>query len=314
MVENREQLGQKLEKQSLPELFRWNFGISIATDKDIKEIMEDQDSKLFHIHIKVQPDEHWVKPGDYIESIDNEYLERFKSERLKKKTWWKNKSENKMKKLEEEWEEWRTYFEENRERREDWETEMMRKYEKLWEKKKKSEVNKMKWIRYREIEKYKEYPAVYNTLLWIVDRSQNIENIDLVVMEKSKEYEMEERNKKVRDMISEILWTESSIEKIKQDRNTAMEATKANILYVLSQIQEKWNTLINDIWKNKDDIEEIVQIFEKMINSIPQNISINVKQRMDRVKFIYRREWQSWYKYNDTIDLLKKEWKQIIDC
>ena len=172
----------------------------------------------------------------------------------------------------------------------------------------------MKWIRYREIEKYKEYPAVYNTLLWIVDRSQNIENIDLVVMEKSKEYEMEERNKKVRDMISEILWTESSIEKIKQDRNTAMEATKANILYVLSQIQEKWNTLINDIWKNKDDIEEIVQIFEKMINSIPQNISINVKQRMDRVKFIYRREWQSWYKYNDTIDLLKKEWKQIIDC
>lgn len=136
MVENREQLGQKLEKQSLPELFRWNFGISIATDKDIKEIMEDQDSKLFRIQIKVQPDEYWVKPGDYIASIDNEYLERFKSERLKKKTWWKNKSENKMKKLEEEWEEWRTYFEENRERREDWETEMMRKYEKLWEKKK----------------------------------------------------------------------------------------------------------------------------------------------------------------------------------
>ena len=313
MVENHEQSEQKLEKQTLPELFRWNFDISHASDEDINDIIEDPDSKLFHIHIKVQPDKHWVKPGDYIESIDNEYLENFKTERIKKKTWWKRISESKRKELEEKWEEWREYFAENREREEDWETEMNDKYHKLWEQKKELEIKKMKWIRYREIEKYKEYPAIYSTLSWIVDHSKNIENIDLVVMEKGKKYEMEERNKKVKDTISEILQKESNIEEIKQKRNKTMEETKTNILYILSQIQEKWNTLINEIWKNKDNIEEMAQIFETMINSI-QDISINVKKKMERVKFIYRREWQSWYKYNDTIDLLKKEWKQIIDC
>jgi len=317
MVENHEQSEQKLEKQTLPELFRWNFDISHASDEDINDIIEDPDSKLFHIHIKVQPDEHWVKPGDYIESIDNEYLEKFKTERIKKKTWWKRISESKRKELEEKWEEWREYFAENREREEDWETELNDKYHKLWEQKKELEIKKMKWIRYREIEKYKEYPAIYSTLLWIIDHSKNIENIDLVVMEKSKKYEMEERNKKVKDTISEILQKESNIEEIRQKRNKTMEETKANISYILSQIQEKWNTLINEIWENKYSVEEIVQVtqlFEKMINSVPQNISINVKKKMDRIKFIYRREWQSWYKYNDTIDLLKREWKQIIDC
>jgi hypothetical protein len=34
----------------------------------------------------------------------------------------------------------------------------------------------------------------------------------------------------------------------------------------------------------------MAQIFETMINSIPQDISINVDKKMDRVKFIYRRE------------------------
>jgi len=314
MVENHEQSEQKLEKQTLPELFRWNFDISHASDEDIDDIIEDPDSKLFRIHIKVQPDEHWVKPGDYIESIDNEYLENFKTERIKKKTWWKKISESKRKELEEKWEEWREYFAENREREEDWETEMNDKYLKLWEQKKELEIKKMKWIRYRDIEKYKEYPAIYNTLSWIVDHSKNIENIDLVVMEKSKKYEMEERNKKVKDTICKILQKESNIEEIRQKRNKTMEETKANVLYILSQIQEKWNTLINEIWKNKDNIEEMAQIFETMINSIPQDISINVEKKMDRVKFIYRREWQSWYKYDATIDWLKRKWKKIIDC
>ena len=175
----------------------------------------------------------------------------------------------------------------------------------------------MKWIRYRDIEKYKEYPTVYNTLLRIRDHSKNIENIDLVVMEKSKKYEMEERNKKVEKLISEILWKESNIEEIRQDRNKYIEETKTNILYVLSQIQEKWNTLINEIWENKYSVEEIVkvaQIFEKIMDSIPQNISINVNKKTDKIKFIYRREWSSWYKYNDTVDFLKREWKQIIEC
>jgi len=317
MVENHEQSEQKLEKQTLPELFRWNFDISHASDEDIDDIIEDPDSKLFRIHIEVQPDEHWVNPGDYIESIDNEYLENFKTERIKKKTWWKRISESKRKELEEKWEEWREYFAENREREEDWETELNDKYHKLWEQKKELEIKKMKWIRYREIEKYKEYPAIYSTLSWIVDHSKNIENIDLVVMEKSKKYEMEEKNKKVKDTISEILQKESNIEEIKQKRNKTMEETKANVLYILSQIQEKWNTLINEIWENKYSVEEIVQVaqlLEKMINSIPQNISINMKKKADRIKFIYRREWASWYKYNDTIDFLKREWKQIIDC
>jgi hypothetical protein len=208
MVEKDEQSEQKLENEKLPKLFRWNFDISHVSDEDINDIIEDPDSKLFHIHIKVQPDEYWVKPGDYIESIDNEYLENFKTERIKKKTWWKKISESKRKELEEKWEEWREYFAENREREEDWETEMNDKYLKLWEQKKELEIKKMKWIRYRDIEKYKEYPAIYNTLSWIVDHSKNIENIDLVVMEKSKKYEMEERNKKVKDTISEILQKE----------------------------------------------------------------------------------------------------------
>ena len=314
MLDAHEQAEQKLEKQSLPNLFEWNFDISHASDEDIKSIIEDQDSKFFHIHIKVQPDEFWVNPAVYIESLDTGYLQKFKNERLKRKTWWKNISKNKRKELEEEWEEWRNYFEKNKERREDWETEMMYKYQKLWEQKKGSEIEKMKWIRYREIEKYKEYPAVYNTLLRIMNHSKNIENIDLVIMEKSKKYEIEERKKKVKNLISEILSKESNIEEIRQDRNKTMESTKENILYVLSQIQEKWNTLINEIWNNKDNAEEIIQLFDKMVDSLPQNISINVKGRTDRIKYIYRRELQSWYKYNQMIDLLKREWKQIIEC
>jgi F0F1-type ATP synthase membrane subunit b/b' len=58
-------------------------------------------------------------------------------------------------------------------------------------------------------------------------------------MEKSKKYEMEERNKKVKDTISEILQKESNIEEIRQKQNKTMEETKANVLYILSQIQEK---------------------------------------------------------------------------
>ena len=136
MIDIHEQSEQKLEKQSLPELFRWNFDISLASDQDIKSIIDDQDSKLFHIRIKVQPDEHWVKPADYLESIDTEYSQMFKNERLKKKIWRKNISEDKRKELEEEWEESQIYFLENRERREDWETEMNDKYGRLWEQKK----------------------------------------------------------------------------------------------------------------------------------------------------------------------------------
>ena len=314
MIDKHEQSEQKLEKQTLPELFKWNFDISVAEDKDIKDIIEDQDSKLFRIRIKVQPDEHWVRPGDYIESIDNEYLENFKTERIKKKTWWKRISESKRKELEEEWEEWHI---ENIGRKEDWEAEMNDKYKKLWEQKKELEKKRMKSIRYRDIEKYKGYPTVYNKLLRIMDHSENIENIDLVVMINSERYKMEKFKKNVNDCLSEILSKESNIEEIRQDRNKTMEATKANVLYILSQIQEKWNTLINEIWENKYSVEEIVQVaqlFEKMINSIPQNISINMKKKADRIKFIYRREWASWYKYNDTIDFLKREWKQIIDC
>lgn len=314
MIDKHEQSEQKLEKQTLPELFKWNFDISVAEDKDIKDVIEDQDSKLFRIRIKVQPDEHWVRPGDYIESIDNEYLENFKTERIKKKTWWKRISESKRKELEEEWEEWHI---ENIGRKEDWEAEMNDKYKKLWEQKKELEKKRMKSIRYRDIEKYKGYPTVYNKLLRIMDHSENIENIDLVVMINSERYKMEKFKKNVNDCLSEILSKESNIEEIRQDRNKTMEATKANVLYILSQIQEKWNTLINEIWENKYSVEEIVQVaqlFEKMINSIPQNISINMKKKADRIKFIYRREWASWYKYNDTIDFLKREWKQIIDC
>lgn len=317
MLDIHEQSEQKLEKQSLPKIFKWDFYILHASDEDIENIIEDQDSKLFHIHIKVQPDEYWVKPCDYIESIDTEYKQKFKSERIKKRIWWKKISENERKKLGEKWEEWRVYFAENRERREDWETKMMYKYQELWEQKKESEIKKMKWTRYREIEKYKEYPAVYNTLLQIRDHSNNIENIDLLIMENSKKYEMEERNKDIRDLISEILSKESNIEEIRQDRNKTMESTKANILYTLSQIQEKWDTLINELWKNKDNAEEIVQmvqIFERIIDSIPQNISSNVKKEMDRIKYIYRREWWSWYKYYNTINFLKEAWKQIIEC
>ncbi len=314
MIDKHEQSEQKLEKQTLPELFKWNFDISVAEDKDIKDVIEDQDSKLFRIRIKVQPDEHWVRPGDYIESIDNEYLENFKTERIKKKTRWKRISESKRKELEEEWEEWHI---ENIGRKEDWEAEMNDKYKKLWEQKKELEKKRMKSIRYRDIEKYKGYPTVYNKLLRIMDHSENIENIDLVVMINSERYKMEKFKKNVNDCLSEILSKESNIEEIRQDRNKTMEATKANVLYILSQIQEKWNTLINEIWENKYSVEEIVQVaqlFEKMINSIPQNISINMKKKADRIKFIYRREWASWYKYNDTIDFLKREWKQIIDC
>jgi len=142
MIDNREQSGQKLEKQSLPDLFRWNFDISHASDEDIKNIIEDSDSKIFHINIKVQPDEYWIKPADYIESIDAEYLQMFKNERLKKKIWRKKMSENKRKELERKWEDWRNYFAENREREEDWETEMMNKYQRLWEQKKESEIKK----------------------------------------------------------------------------------------------------------------------------------------------------------------------------
>ena len=314
MVDYCEQLEKKLENQGLSELFKWNFDISLASDQDIKDIIEDQDSKLFHIHIKVQPDGHWVKPADYLESIDAEYTQMFKNERLKKKNWRNNISESERKELEEKWEEWRIYFLENRERREDWETEMNDKYEKLCKQKKESEIKKMKWIRYREIEKYKEYPTVYNKLLRVMDHSKDIYDIDLVVMEKSEKYGLEKIKKNVNDWVTEILLNESNIEEIRQYRNKTMESTKENILYALSQIQEEWNTLINEIWENRDSIEEIVQIFDKMINSIPQNISNNTNKKIDRIKFIYRREWSSWYKYNDTVDFLKREWKQIIEC
>ena len=97
----------------------------------------------------------------------------------------------------------------------------------------------MKSIRYRDIEKYKGYPTVYNKLLRIMDHSKNIEDIDLVVMVKSEKYEMEKFKKNVNDCLSEILSKESNIEEIRQDRNKTMEATKANILYALSLIQEE---------------------------------------------------------------------------
>lgn len=97
----------------------------------------------------------------------------------------------------------------------------------------------MKSIRYRDIEKYKGYPTVYNKLLRIMDHSENIENIDLVVMINSERYKMEKFKKNVNDCLSEILSKESNIEEIRQDRNKTMEATKANVLYILSQIQEK---------------------------------------------------------------------------
>lgn len=152
MLDIHEQSEQKLEKQSLPKIFKWDFYILHAGDEDIENIIEDQDSKLFHIHIKVQPDEYWVKPCDYIDSIDTEYLQKFKSERLKKRIWWKKISENERKKLGEEWEEWRVYSAENRERREDWETKMMYKYQELWEQKK-----NQRWKKWNEfdIEKLK---------------------------------------------------------------------------------------------------------------------------------------------------------------
>ena len=72
-----------------------------------------------------------------------------------------------------------------------------------------------------------------------MDHSENIENIDLVVIVKSEKYEMEKFKKNVNDCLSEILSKESNIEEIRQDRNKTMETTKANILYILSQIQEE---------------------------------------------------------------------------
>lgn len=317
MLEREEQntnVENKTEKQNLPQILKYNYNISHASDEDINSIIDDENSKLFHIQIKPQPDEKWVKPYDYIESIENEYLQKFKNERLKKKIWKKKISEDRRKKFEEERERWWNYFEEHKERREDWETEMMNKYQKLWEQKKEAEIKKMKWVRYYEIEKYKDYPALYNTLLRIRDHSHNIDAIDLVVMENSPEYEKEEKIKSMRAALTEILSDKWTIEEIKQGRNETMKSIKKDVLWVLSQIQKNWNLIIDEIWNNKDNIEVGIQIVEEIMKSIPQNISINVNKRTDRIKFIYRRDWQSWYKYDQVVNLLKSEWKQIIEC
>lgn len=317
MLERQEQntnVENKTEKQNLPQILKYNYNISHASDEDINSIIDDENSKLFHIQIKPQPDESWVKPYDYIESIENEYLQKFKNERLKKKIWKRKISDDRRKKFEEEWESWWNYFEENKERREDWETEMMNKYQKLWEQKKETEIKRMKWIRYHEIEKYKDYPALYNTLLRIRDHSHNIDAIDLVVMENSPEYEREEKIKSMRAALTEILSDKWTIEEIKQGRNETMKSIKKDILWVLSQIQKNWNLIIDEIWNNKDNIEAGIQIVEEIMKSIPQKISINVNKITDRIKFIYRRGWQSWYKYDQVVNLLKSEWKQIIEC
>lgn len=310
--EIKEQAEQKIEV--LPQILKYNYNISYASDEDINSIIDDENSKLFHIKIKPQTDEKWTKPADYIDSIDQEYMQKFKDERLKKKIWKKKISEDKRKKLEEERDEWWNYLEEHKERREDWETEMMNKYEKLCEQKKSAEIKKMKLIRYSGIEKYKEYPALYNTLVRIRDHSENIQNIDLVIMEKSPEFELQEKIKDMRASLTEVLSNDWNVKKIKETRNETMKSIKKDVLFVLSKIQKNWNLVIDEIWNNKDNLEAGIQVVEEIMKTIPQNISINIKKDTDRVKFIHRREWNSWYKYDQIIELLKSEWKQIIEC
>lgn len=310
--EIKEQAEQKIEV--LPEILKYNYNITYASDEDINSIIDDENSKLFHIKIKPQTDEKWTKPADYIDSIDQEYMQKFKDERLKKKIWKKKISEDKRKKLEEERDEWWNYLEEHKERREDWETEMMNKYEKLCEQKKSAEIKKMKLIRYSGIEKYKEYPALYNTLVRIRDHSENIQNIDLVIMEKSPEFELQEKIKDMRASLTEVLSNDWNVKKIKETRNETMKSIKKDVLFVLSKIQKNWNLVIDEIWNNKDNLEAGIQVVEEIMKAIPQNISINIKKDTDRVKFIHRREWNSWYKYDQIIELLMSEWKQIIEC
>lgn len=310
--EIKEQAEQKIEV--LPQILKYNYNISYASDEDVNSIIDDENSKLFHIKIKPQTDEKWTKPADYIDSIDQEYMQKFKDERLKKKIWKKKISEDKRKKLEEERDEWWNYLEEHKERREDWETEMMNKYEKLCEQKKSAEIKKMKLIRYSGIEKYKGYPALYNTLVRIRDHSENIQNIDLVIMEKSSEFELQEKIKDMRASLTEALSNDWNVKKIKETRNETMKSIKKDVLFVLSKIQKNWNLVIDEIWNNKDNLEAGIQVVEEIMKTIPQNISINIKKDTDRVKFIHRREWNSWYKYDQIIELLKSEWKQIIEC
>ena len=305
---------QAEQKEVLPQILRLNYNISHANDEDINNIISDENSKLFHVQIKVQPDENWTKPADYIDSIDQEYLEKFKNERLKKKIWKKKISEDKREKLEEEREEWWNYLEEHKERREDWETEMMNKYQKLWNQRKEAEISKMKLIRYRWIEKYKEYPALYKTLVRIRDHSKNIENIDLVVMENSPEFEMQEKIKNMRTALTEVLSSEWNIKEIKETRNETMRTIRKDVLRVLTQIQRQWNAIIDELWNNSENLEEEIQVVEEIMKSIPQNISFNIKKGTDRVKYIYRREWNSWYKYDQSVESLKSAWKKFIEC
>jgi hypothetical protein len=133
-------------------------------------------------------------------------------------------------------------------------------------------------------------------------------------MENSPEYEREEKIKNMRAALTEILSDQWNIEEIKQGRNETMKSIKKDVLWVLSQIQKNWNLVIDEIWNNKDNLELGIQIVEEIMKSIPQNISINVNKRTDRIKFIYRRDWQSWYKYDQAVDLLKNKWKEIIEC
>ncbi|MBQ2600420.1 hypothetical protein II582_03495 [bacterium] len=53
--EIREQVEQK--KESLPNILKQNFSISHASEDDIKNIIRDRNSKVYHIQIKIQPDE-----------------------------------------------------------------------------------------------------------------------------------------------------------------------------------------------------------------------------------------------------------------
>jgi hypothetical protein len=60
MLEREEQntkVENKTEKQNLPQILKYNYNISHASDEDINSIIDDENSKLFHIQIKPQPDE-----------------------------------------------------------------------------------------------------------------------------------------------------------------------------------------------------------------------------------------------------------------
>lgn len=310
--ENKEQSIGQIE--NIPEIFKNNFNISWADNNDVESIIRDENSKLYHIEIKVQNDENGVKPGDYLEKINEEYLQRCKDERIKRKIWKKKLSDSQMAKLDEEWEKWWEYFEKKKCWEEDWETDLVNKYQELFNKRKSSEIKKMRWTRFRDIEKYKEYPSIYNALSRIRDRSENIENIDLLLMEKSPEYEREEKLNEMRWALAEILSNDWNIEEIKQSWNETMKSVKKWILWILSQIQKKWNEVIEELWSNKDNLDENIQLIEDVIKLIPGHISIDLgKKTSDRIKFTYRREWSSWYKYDQTVDMLKNAWKKIIN-